>query len=134
MNLIDDLIEVTRRGTEDEWREGFTRILAAATRLEERSNRLTDAQLDELESAALAPHRQVTLPTLRVRWLVSEVRDLRDEVCLLQLKIDGSRAIVDAVTAAARESADTKLSAIQVARESGPPFALVDALVPGGRA
>lgn len=92
------------------------------------NDRLTDGQLDEIERHALTPHRQVTLPTMRVRRMVEELRELRDAVCLLQMKVDGSRSIVQAVEVAARADADTKLSSILIQRPDGPPFLLVDAL------
>lgn len=92
--------------------------------------RLTEAEIDEIDRASLTPHRQVTLPTLRVRRMIDEIRDLREQVCLLQMKVDGSAAIVDAVVDAARTDVDTKISAIQIPRENGPPFYLIDAITP----
>jgi hypothetical protein len=97
------------------------------------NDRLTEAQIDEIERVVLTPHRQVTLPTMHARQMIEEIRDLRDEVCLLQMKVDGGKAIVDAIQAAARTDVDTKLSAIQIERPNGPPFHLIDALIPGSR-
>lgn len=96
------------------------------------TDRLTEAEIDEIDRASLTPHRQITLPTLRVRRMIDEIRDLRDQVCLLQMKVDGSKAIVDAVVAAARADVNTKISAIQIPRENGPPFYLIDAIAPTG--
>ena len=96
------------------------------------TDRLSEAEIDEIDRASLTPHRQVTLPTLRVRRMVDEIRELRDQVCLLQMKVDGSNAIVDAVVAAARDDVDTKISAIQIPRENGPPFYLIEAIGPAG--
>lgn len=96
------------------------------------TDRLTEAEIDEIDQESRAPDHQITLPALRVRRMVDEIRDLRAQVCLLQLKVDGSSAIVDAVVDAARTDVDTKLSAIQIPRLSGPPFYLVDAISPRG--
>lgn len=91
---------------------------------------LTEAEIDEIDRASLTPHRQITLPTLRVRRMIEEIRELRNHVCLLQMKVDGSKAIVDAVVDAARNDVDTKISSIQIPRENGPPFYLIDAISP----
>ena len=93
------------------------------------TDRLTDQQLDEIEKLALHPHRQLTLPTMRVRRMVEEIRELRDTVCTLQMKIDGTKAIVDAVVTATNDDGDPKISAIMISRPDGPPFRLVDALL-----
>ncbi len=92
------------------------------------TDRLTEAQIDEIDRASLTPHRQITLPTIQVRSMVDEIRELRDQVCLLQMKVDGSKAVVDAVVAAARDNVDTKLSTIQIPRENGPSFYLIEAI------
>lgn len=39
---------------------------------------LTDEQLAELEKLALTPHRGVSIPTLQLRALVRELRELRE--------------------------------------------------------
>lgn len=90
--------------------------------------RFTDEQLDEIERDVLTPHRQITMPTMRARQMLEEIRELRDQVSLLQLTVGGSRAVINAVEVAARYDRDTKLSAIQIERPNGPPFYLVDAL------
>lgn len=89
---------------------------------------LTDDQLDTLAKHALTPHRQVSLPTRQLRELINEVYELRDQNSVLRMQVDGSRAIVDAITAAARTDVDTKLSAIQIERRHGPPFYLIEAI------
>lgn len=89
----------------------------------------TEEQLEEIAHDALTPHQQLTLPTLRVRQMLEEIRALRDDVCLLQMQVDGGKAIVEAVKDAARANADTKLSAIEIQRPHGPPFRLVDAVL-----
>ncbi|HSX22562.1 MAG TPA: hypothetical protein VLE97_07300, partial [Gaiellaceae bacterium] len=116
---------------EDAWREGFARVLGARQPrgvARASTDRLTETQIEEIDRASLTTHRQVTLPTMQLRQLVSELRDARDEICLLQLKVDGGKAIVEAVEAAASADVHTKLSAIQIERPNGPPFYLVDAL------
>lgn len=90
--------------------------------------RLTEAQLDEIARNVLTTESQVTIPTKRARQMVKEIQELRDAVCVLQMKVDGSKAIVDAVVNAARTDVDTKLSAIQIPRLNGPPFYLIDAI------
>lgn len=94
------------------------------------TERLTEQQLDEIEKLALHPYRQLTLPTMHVRQMVEEIQELRNAVCVLQLKVDGSKAIVDAVVAAAARDVDTKISAITIPRPNGPSFHLIDALRP----
>lgn len=91
-------------------------------------NRVSDEKLDELERQSLKPYRSMILPTMQVRQIIAELRELRDAVCVLQMKVEGGRAIIDAVETAARVDADTRLSAIQIERPDGPPFHLVDAL------
>jgi hypothetical protein len=93
------------------------------------TGRLTDQQLDEIEKHALQPYRQLTLPTMHVRQLVEEVRALRDQNCLLKMKIGGSRAIDTALLRAAAIDPHTKLSEIQIERPIGPPFYLIDVLL-----
>ena len=93
---------------------------------------LTDAHLDEIERAALTPHRQLTLPTLRVRRMVEEIRARRDEVHLLQLEVAGSKAIVDAVDAVVRRDPTTPIGEIRIERPDGSSFRLIDVLpIPG---
>lgn len=92
------------------------------------TQRFTEEQLEEIERDVLTPHRQITMPTMRARQMLKEIRELRDAVCLLQMKLDGSKAIVDAVVTAARADVDTKLSAIQIPRPNGPPFHLIEAI------
>lgn len=92
------------------------------------TERLTEAQIDEIEKLALQPNRRMELPTSLVRRMLEEIRNQRDAVCMLQMKIDGGKAIVDAVVAAARADVDTKLSSIQIERPNGPPFYLVEAI------
>lgn len=91
--------------------------------------RLTEDQLDEIEREALKPYRQITLPTMHVRQMIEEIHALRDAVIMLEARVDGGKAIVDAVEAATRYDIDTKLSAIKIQRLDGPSFRLVDAIL-----
>ena len=65
---------------------------------------------------------------------VQKVQDLENELALLRLKIDGSKAIVDAVVNAASVDVNTRLCEIKVDRKNGPAFYLIDAIatVPHG--
>ena len=90
---------------------------------------ITHEQLEVLEKHALTPHRQVTMPTTQLRQLIDEIYELRDQNTVLQMKVDGSKAIVDAIVTAAREDVDTRLCAIQIPRANGPSFSLIEALL-----